>query len=51
MQKLCDKVPSYDSAVAMQVINDELGRPWQEIYSELRCGVAGSRLGAGLRAA
>lgn len=35
MQKLCDKVPSFDSAVAMEVINSELGRPWQEVYSEL----------------
>ncbi|WIA14252.1 hypothetical protein OEZ85_002788 [Tetradesmus obliquus] len=35
LQKLCDKVPSFDSAVAMQVINDELGAPWYEIYADL----------------
>lgn len=35
MQKLCDKVPSFDSGVAMELINQELGRPWQEVYSEL----------------
>jgi aarF domain-containing kinase len=40
MQKLCDKVPSFDSAVAMQVVNDELGQPWQEVYSELRWALA-----------
>lgn len=35
MQKLCDKVPSFDSKVAMEQINTELGRPWTEVYSEL----------------
>eukprot|EP00775_Hariotina_reticulata_P008944 gene8944-9121_t len=35
LQKLCDKVPSFDSQVAMQVINDELGAPWYEIYADL----------------
>ncbi|GBF99091.1 hypothetical protein Rsub_11900 [Raphidocelis subcapitata] len=35
LQKLCDKVPSFDSAIAMQVINDELGAPWYEVFAEL----------------
>eukprot|EP00879_Flechtneria_rotunda_P016505 GHRR01017273.1.p1 GENE.GHRR01017273.1~~GHRR01017273.1.p1 ORF type:complete len:546 (+),score=179.00 GHRR01017273.1:232-1869(+) len=35
LQKLCDKVPSFDNTVAMQVINDELGAPWYEIYADL----------------
>ena len=35
LQKLCDKVPSFDSGVAMEQIRTELGRPWQEVYAEL----------------
>jgi aarF domain-containing kinase len=35
LQKLCDKVPSFPDDVAMDLIKVELGRPWQEIYSEL----------------
>ncbi|KAK9838371.1 hypothetical protein WJX81_007765 [Elliptochloris bilobata] len=35
LQKLCDKVPSFDSGVAMRLVDEELGRPWQEVYSEL----------------
>lgn len=35
MQKLCDKVPSFDSKVAMKMIEQELGRPWQQVYSQL----------------
>ena len=35
MQKLCDKVPSFDSKVAMKQLEQELGAPWQEIYAEL----------------
>ncbi|KAG1670981.1 hypothetical protein FOA52_014370 [Chlamydomonas sp. UWO 241] len=35
MQKLCDKVPSFDSKIAMQVLQDELGMPWHEAYAEL----------------
>ena len=35
MQKLCDKVPSFDSKIAMQQLEYDLGRPWQDIYSEL----------------
>lgn len=30
------QVPSFDSRVAMQLVDEELGRPWQEVYSELR---------------
>lgn len=32
LQKLCDKVPSYDNDIAMQVLCDELGAPWYEVY-------------------
>ncbi|KAK4781373.1 hypothetical protein SAY86_015475 [Trapa natans] len=35
LQKLCDKVPSFPDDVAMALIKEELGQPWQEIYSEL----------------
>ncbi|EIE20315.1 ABC1-domain-containing protein [Coccomyxa subellipsoidea C-169] len=35
LQKLCDKVPSYNNDDAMQVICDELGAPWYEVYAEL----------------
>lgn len=31
LQKLCDKVPSFNNAEAMQVIHDELGAPWHEV--------------------
>lgn len=42
----CAQVPSFDSGVAMELINQELGRPWQEVYSELRCGARMLRWGA-----
>lgn len=35
LQKLCDKVPSFDSKIAMGVIQEELGKPWTELYAEL----------------
>ncbi|XP_024359364.1 uncharacterized protein [Physcomitrium patens] len=35
LQKLCDKVPSFPNDVAMALIESELGKPWQEVYSEL----------------
>lgn len=35
MQKLCDKVPSFPSDVAMKQLEHELGEPWYEIYGEL----------------
>ncbi|KAL5542543.1 hypothetical protein UlMin_010253 [Ulmus minor] len=35
LQKLCDKVPSFPDDVAMALIEEELGQPWQEMYSEL----------------
>ncbi|KAL6782132.1 AKC3 [Auxenochlorella protothecoides x Auxenochlorella symbiontica] len=35
MQKLCDKVPSFDSGIAMAMLSTELGRPWTEVYAEL----------------
>ncbi|KAG2403232.1 Protein ACTIVITY OF BC1 COMPLEX KINASE 3 [Vigna angularis] len=35
LQKLCDKVPSFADDVAMALIEEELGQPWQNMYSEL----------------
>lgn len=35
LQQLCDKVPSFDSKIAMKQLEMELGKPWTEIYSEL----------------
>jgi aarF domain-containing kinase len=35
LQKLCDKVPSFDSTVAMDMLEQELGNPWYEVYAEL----------------
>lgn len=35
LQKLCDKVPSFDSEIAMKLIELELGRPWHEIFKKL----------------
>ena len=35
MQKLCDKVPSFDNGIAMDVLARELGKPWQEAFAEL----------------
>lgn len=35
LQKLCDKVPSFDNTVAMDVVRQELGMPWQEAFAEL----------------
>ena len=36
LQQLCDKVPSFDSALAMQTIRDELGvKDVSEVYSEI----------------
>ncbi|KAJ8427508.1 hypothetical protein Cgig2_017249 [Carnegiea gigantea] len=35
LQKLCDKVPSFPDDVAMALIEEELGKPWHQIYSEL----------------
>ncbi|XP_058724331.1 uncharacterized protein LOC131595847 [Vicia villosa] len=35
LQKLCDKVPSFADDVAMALIEEELGQPWQNFYSEL----------------
>ena len=31
----CMQVPSFDSQVAMSMIEQELGRPWQQVYAEL----------------
>merc|ERR1740139_140842 len=35
LQKLCDKVPSYDSVIAFQMIEDELGKTVEELFSEI----------------
>ncbi|CAN4120724.1 unnamed protein product [Withania somnifera] len=35
LQKLCDKVPSFPDDVAMALIEEELGEPWYDVYSEL----------------
>jgi len=35
LQKLCDKVPSFDSKIAFATIEKELGRPVEEIFSEI----------------
>jgi ABC1 atypical kinase-like domain len=35
LQKLCDKVPSYDSKIAFATIERELGRPVDEIFAEI----------------
>ena len=35
LQKLCDKVPSFDSQIAFETIERELGKPVNEIFSEI----------------
>lgn len=46
LQKLCDKVPSFPDDVAMSLIEEELGQPWQNIYSELSSSpIAAASLG------
>lgn len=46
LQKLCDKVPSFPDDVAMALIEEELGQPWQEVYSELTASpIAAASLG------
>jgi aarF domain-containing kinase len=35
LQKLCDKVPCYDSKIAFATIEKELGKPVEEIFSEI----------------
>lgn len=39
------KVPSFPDDLAMALIEEELGQPWQEIYSELSSSpIAAGRL-------
>ncbi|KAK9288691.1 hypothetical protein L1049_017154 [Liquidambar formosana] len=46
LQKLCDKVPSFPDDVAMALIEEELGQPWQNVYSELSSSpIAAASLG------
>ncbi|KAF6152172.1 hypothetical protein GIB67_019394 [Kingdonia uniflora] len=46
LQKLCDKVPSFPDDVAMALIEEELGQPWQNVYSELTSSpIAAASLG------
>ncbi|CAI9263788.1 unnamed protein product [Lactuca saligna] len=46
LQKLCDKVPSYPDDIAMALLEEELGEPWQNIYSELTTSpIAAASLG------
>lgn len=46
LQKLCDKVPSYPDDIAMALIEEELGEPWYNIYSELTSSpIAAASLG------
>jgi aarF domain-containing kinase len=33
LQKLCDKVPSFDSKIAFATMERELGRPVDEVFS------------------
>ncbi|KAL2463271.1 Protein kinase superfamily protein [Forsythia ovata] len=46
LQKLCDKVPSFPDDVAMALIEEELGQPWFNVYSELSSSpIAAASLG------
>ncbi|KAL8484363.1 hypothetical protein ACS0TY_026877 [Phlomoides rotata] len=46
LQKLCDKVPSFPDDVAMALLEEELGQPWQNVYSELSSSpIAAASLG------
>ncbi|KAK4482529.1 hypothetical protein RD792_009688, partial [Penstemon davidsonii] len=46
LQKLCDKVPSFPDDVAMALIEEELGQPWYNVYSELSSSpIAAASLG------
>ncbi|KAJ8616804.1 hypothetical protein MRB53_036176 [Persea americana] len=46
LQKLCDKVPSFPDDVAMALIEKELGRPCNDVYSELTSSpIAAASLG------
>jgi aarF domain-containing kinase len=46
LQKLCDKVPCYDSAIAYATIERELGRPVRELFTDITAEpVAAASLG------
>lgn len=42
LQKLCDKVPSFDSKLAMATVEKELGKPVDELFSELTAEPVGT---------
>lgn len=44
LQKLCDKVPSFDDRIAMDVIEEELGAPWQQVKFSCQSIDSGSRV-------
>lgn len=44
LQRLCDKVPSYDSKLAMATIERELGKPVSELFSDLTAEPVGACL-------
>lgn len=51
LQQLCDKVPCFDNALAMQTIQAELGRPHTEVFSKISPDpVAAASLGQVYRA-
>ena len=35
LQQLCDKVPTFDSQLAMQTIRDDLGKDANELFTEI----------------
>lgn len=35
LQKLCDKVPSFDNDTAMAMLKEELGADWWDVYADL----------------
>jgi len=51
MQQLCDKVPSFDSKTAFQIIEKELGKPVDEMFTKITAEpIAAASLGQVYRA-
>lgn len=42
LQRLCDKVPSFDNKMAMDTIESQLGKPVDELFSELSANPVGT---------